>query len=55
MSPSREQEDVPKSAFGTFGDLNLSVIGIGVEYPPFNLPPDVLDILCKRHYPESPA
>jgi fungal type III polyketide synthase len=55
MSLLRDQTDAPRGAFGTFGDLDLSVIGIGVEYPPFKLGPEALDTLCKRHYPETPA
>jgi type III polyketide synthase len=55
MSPPRDQAEAPRSAFGTFGDLDLSVIGIGVEYPPYKLGPEALDTLCKRHYPETPA
>lgn len=38
-----------------FGNLNLSIVGLGVEYPPFLLEPSALDILTKRHYPESAA
>ncbi|KAG0651743.1 thiolase like protein [Hyphodiscus hymeniophilus] len=38
-----------------FGDLNLSITGLGVEYPPYLLEPSDLDTLCKRHYAESPA
>ncbi len=38
-----------------FGELNLSITGIGVEYPPYLLDPEALDTLCKRHYPDSPA
>jgi type III polyketide synthase len=38
-----------------FGDLNLSITGLGVEYPPHLLDSTAVDILCKRHYPESPA
>ncbi|KAI6714203.1 hypothetical protein JHW43_003240 [Diplocarpon mali] len=37
------------------GELNLSITGIGVEYPPYLLDPECLDTICKRHYPESPA
>ena len=55
MSPSREQEEAPKAAFGAFADLNLAIIGMGVEYPPFHLPPGVIDTLCQRHYPDTPA
>jgi fungal type III polyketide synthase len=55
MSPSRDETDAPRGAIGTFGDLDLSVIGIGVEYPPYKLGPQALDTLCKRHYPETPA
>jgi fungal type III polyketide synthase len=52
MSASREQQN---AAFGTFGDLNLAIIGLGVEYPPFSLDSSALGALVKRHYPESPA
>ncbi|PBP18793.1 chalcone and stilbene synthase domain-containing protein [Diplocarpon rosae] len=38
-----------------FGELNLSITGIGVEYPPHLLDPKCLDTICERHYSESPA
>lgn len=38
-----------------FGDLNLSIIGLGTEYPPHPLDPSCLNTLVKRHYPDSPA
>lgn len=47
-----EQQSTNKNEFG---HLNLSIVGLGVEYPPFLLEPSALDILTKRHYPESPA
>lgn len=36
-------------------DLNLSIVGLGVEYPPFLLAPNDLDVLVKRWYPDTPA
>lgn len=54
MSPSRDTADASPS-FGTFGDLNLAITGLGVEYPPHNLEPPALRTLAKRYYPESPA
>ena len=36
-------------------ELNLHIVGIGVEYPTTSLPPDGISILAARHYPESPA
>jgi type III polyketide synthase len=36
-----------------FGDLELSIIGVGSQYPPYNLDSDAIDILSKRFYPES--
>jgi type III polyketide synthase len=54
MLPSPNADNGSKT-FGTFGDLGLSIIGLGAEYPPFQLTADVLSILAKRHYPESPA
>ncbi|CAG8958984.1 hypothetical protein HYFRA_00012142 [Hymenoscyphus fraxineus] len=53
MSTTPEPQNAPLRQ--TFGELNLSITGIGTEYPPFQLHPKDLDTLCKRHYPESPA
>jgi type III polyketide synthase len=58
MSPSRDAPEAQAEtagAFGKFGNLNLSVIGLGVEYPPFKLAPNDLNTLVARHYPDSPA
>ncbi|CZR52239.1 related to stilbene synthase 2 [Phialocephala subalpina] len=52
MSPSRTSQNGTKNQFG---DLNLSITGIGTEYPPFLLEPSAVDILCDRHYPDTPA
>ena len=52
MSPSGDTQDATKKQFG---DLNLSIIGLGTQYPPYLLDPSDLDTLCKRHYPETPA
>ena len=52
MAISSPSQDATKNAFG---DLNLSITGIGREYPPFNLVPEDLDIICKRHYELTPA
>ena len=35
--------------------LNLSIVGIGVEYPPYRVGPEALQTLADRHYPKSPA
>ena len=35
--------------------LNLSIVGIGVEYPPYRVGPEALQILADRYYPKSPA
>jgi fungal type III polyketide synthase len=52
MSPSRDTQN----ALGNrFGDLNLSIIGLGTEYPPYQLDPACLNTLVSRHYPKSPA
>ena len=34
---------------------DLHVHGIGVEYPPFELKPEELATLARRHYPSTPA
>ncbi len=38
-----------------FNPLHLSITGIGVEYPPYDLVPGDLDKLVAKHYPETPA
>ncbi|KAK0628865.1 thiolase-like protein [Bombardia bombarda] len=38
-----------------FGELGLSILGLGAEYPPHNLKPTAIDTLAKRYYPDSPA
>lgn len=55
MAASTHSQNDSSSSFGAFGHLNLSIIGLGTEYPPYLLDPDCLDTLCKRHYPDSPA
>ncbi|PVH67705.1 thiolase-like protein [Cadophora sp. DSE1049] len=52
MSPSR---DTHNGTNNQFGELNLAITGLGVEYPPYQLYPEALDTLCKRHYPDTPA
>ncbi|KUJ12286.1 thiolase-like protein [Mollisia scopiformis] len=53
MSPSRTSQNGTENQ--QFGDLNLSITGIGTEYPLVLLEPSCVDILCQRHYPDSPA
>ncbi|RDL37010.1 Thiolase-like protein [Venustampulla echinocandica] len=48
-------EDGEDAATSRFGSLNLSILGLGTEYPPYHLDPAALDTLVQRHYPESPA
>ncbi|KAJ5051746.1 uncharacterized protein L3040_001518 [Drepanopeziza brunnea f. sp. 'multigermtubi'] len=55
MAASQDTHHHNGGTHNQFGELNLSIIGIGVEYPPYLLDPECLDKLCKRHYPESPA
>lgn len=50
-----EAEAAAKRTLVKFGDLNLAIIGLGVEYPPFKLGPDDLNILVARHYPDTSA
>ncbi|KJZ79382.1 hypothetical protein HIM_01533 [Hirsutella minnesotensis 3608] len=38
-----------------FRDLNLSIIGLGSQYPPGSLNANVLDAISEKHYPPSPA
>ncbi|TQS36554.1 hypothetical protein Golomagni_02991 [Golovinomyces magnicellulatus] len=38
---------------GNFDGVNLSIIGIAAEYPPFDHDPSILDRIIKLHYPEN--
>ncbi|KAL9115042.1 MAG: hypothetical protein Q9187_007368 [Circinaria calcarea] len=54
MSPSAVQPH--SAANGHFDDdLDLSIVGLGVEYPPHRVGPEALEILAERHYPDSTA
>ena len=35
--------------------LNLSILGLAAEYPPFRVGADSLETLANRFYPSSPA
>ncbi|KAI6780980.1 uncharacterized protein J7T54_003122 [Emericellopsis cladophorae] len=37
----------------SFSDMNLSIVGLGTEYPPYALKADALSTLSDRFYPES--
>ncbi|KAJ2906491.1 chalcone and stilbene synthase [Zalerion maritima] len=39
----------------TFGELGLSIVGVGSQYPPYSLGTDSINILAKRFYPDSAA
>ncbi|ORY61447.1 chalcone and stilbene synthase domain-containing protein [Pseudomassariella vexata] len=43
------------AATDTFGELGLSIIGVGAHYPPYGLKPVEVEKLGAKHYPESPA
>ncbi|RSM05892.1 hypothetical protein CEP52_005991 [Fusarium oligoseptatum] len=43
------------TAPSTFGELGLSIIGIGTEYPPYSLEHTCIDILSERFYPDTPS
>lgn len=40
---------------GLFSPLSLSITGLGVAYPPYNLEPNALNTLAAKHYPETDA
>jgi len=52
MSPSKYTQNATSNQFG---ELNLSIIGLGTEYPPHQLDPACLNTLVSRHYPTTPA
>lgn len=43
------------AASAEFEDVELSILGLGTQYPPHALKPNSLDVLSKRFYPDSPA
>ncbi|KAL8776591.1 MAG: hypothetical protein Q9213_008213 [Squamulea squamosa] len=53
MSPSAIPNSTSNGHFGS--DLNLSLRGLGVEYPPFLVGPEALETLANRFYPPSTA
>ena len=53
MSPTAVNGSTSHDRFES--GLNLSILGLGVEYPPFELGPDDLDTLASRFYPQSIA
>lgn len=38
------------SSPNNFGQLGLSILGLGTQYPPYNLKPDAVDTLAKRFH-----
>ncbi|MCJ1378984.1 hypothetical protein MMC17_002083 [Xylographa soralifera] len=53
MSPSAVPHSTASDHFKD--DLNLSILGLGVAYPDVKNGPEALDILARRHYPETTA
>lgn len=43
------------TAAGSFGELGLSIIGVGTEYPPHSLDHTSVKILGERFYPDTPS
>ena len=56
MPSSTAQHDGSATQDQLFDDnLNLSILGLGVEYPPHRHGPESLDVLANRFYKDSPA
>lgn len=53
MSPSAVPTPAANDHFEN--DLSLSLLGLGVEYPPFLVGPEALETLANRFYPPSNA
>ncbi|KAL8999738.1 MAG: hypothetical protein Q9188_005820 [Gyalolechia gomerana] len=53
MSPSAVPSETSHDQFES--GLNLSLLGLGVEYPPFLVGPEALETLANRFYPPSTA
>ena len=47
--------EVIMTSTGDFGELGLSIIGVGCQYPPYALKTDAIDILGQKFYPDSAA
>jgi fungal type III polyketide synthase len=43
------------AAPSAFGGLDLSIIGLGTQYPPYDLQPSALNTIADKFYPESEA
>lgn len=53
MSPSAVHNSTAHDRFTD--DLNLSIVGLGTDYPPFALGTDALETIANRFYPPSTA
>lgn len=53
MSPTAVNGTTTNNQFDT--GLNLSILGLGVEYPPFRVRPEALETLANKFYPPSTA
>lgn len=51
MSPSAIPHSTASDHFKD--NLNLSILGLGVEYPLVRNGPEGLEIIANRHYPDS--
>ena len=45
----------PSTNYNFDDDLQLYIVGLATEYPPFQNGPDVLEALARKHYPDSNA
>ncbi|KAI1472735.1 putative type III polyketide synthase [Daldinia caldariorum] len=39
----------------SFGEMGLSIIGLGAQYPPYSLKSDEVNKIATKYYPDSPA
>ena len=53
MSPTAVNGTTTHDRFES--SLNLSILGLGAEYPPFRVGPEALETLANRFYPPSTA
>ena len=45
----------PRSGSNGAGRLDLSIVGLGTQYPQHELDAKAFEILARRHYPDTPA
>lgn len=51
----KESAKFDMATTNSFGELGLSIVGVGSHYPPYSLKPNEVQTLAEKYYPESEA